>query len=431
MNTLQLKNILNITVNDFIKKSSLCIFFFLCIYPVRFAFFPFVSTRVTIGAMGILLFLINSLSYNSKKILAIKKEWLSVAISLMTILLIAIFVDLLNGTKETYFIKFPLSMIAIFGASYAVAKGVKSVYHQITFDIIARYIVLSVVLQMIIAVFMFISPIIKESLINLLAVNYQKQVGIDIIGLRNRIIGFGSQFFAAGVVNCFTLILLTILIKYKSSRNEKTTYLKLGFVLLSIVGTVLSRTTLVGILMSVAIFMFKSKIFIIKSSTIKLFIVFAALVVLFVCFMPNSIFEKIKTASRFGFEMFYNYFEKGELSTKSTNQLFEMYKVHPNSIKTWIIGDGYYKNPLDATLYYLNTDVGYLRLLFYFGIIGTLAYFAYEITLVKLANKINGNTFPLFFFAIAVLILILNLKGMTEMTSLVSLFLFCEPNPKL
>lgn len=425
-----LNNILNISVNDFIKKSSLCILFFLCIYPVKFVFFPLASTRVTIGAIGILLFIINSLTYKSRKSLAIKKEWLSVAISIMTILLIAIFVDILNGTKETYFVKFPLSMIAIFGASYAIAKVVKSVHHQITFDIIARYIILSVVFQMIIAVFMFISPVIKESLINLLAGNYQKQVGLDIIRLRNRIIGFGSQFFAAGVVNCFTLILLTILIKFKSARNEKTTYLKLGFILLSIVGTVLSRTTLVGIIMSVTIFMFKSKIFIIKSSTIKLFIVFAALVVLFLCFKPNAIFEKFKTASRFGFEMFYNYFEKGELSTKSTNQLFEMFNSRPNNIKTLILGDGYYQNPRDSTLYYMNTDVGYLRLIFYFGLIGTLAYFVYQINLLKVANKITGNTFPLFFFSISVLILILNLKGMTEMTSLTSLFLFCERNPK-
>lgn len=426
-----MKSILNITVNDFIKKSSLCIFFFLYVYPVRFAFFPFVSTRVAIGAMGILLFLINGLSYNSKKILSIKKEWLSVAISLMIIVLIAIFVDIVNGTKETYFIKFPLSMIAIFGASYAVAKGVKSVYHEITFEIIARYIVITVVLQMIITILMFIFPIIKESLLKLLAKNYQAEVGIDIDALQSRIIGFGSQFFAAGVVNCFTLILLAILIKHKGSRNEKSISLMLGFGLISIVGTVLSRTTLIGILISFAIFFYKSKIFIIKSSNLKFSIICAALIVLFVVFMPSSILEKIKIATKFGFEMFYNYFEKGELTTKSTNQLFEMYKVHPNSIKTWIIGDGYYKNPLDATLYYMNTDVGYLRLLFYFGIIGTLAYFAYEITLVKLANKINGTTFPLFFFAIAVLILILNLKGMTEMTSLVSLFLFCEPNPKL
>jgi len=107
-----------------------------------------------------------------------------------------------------------------------------------------------------------------------------------------------------------------------------------------------------------------------------------------------------------------------------------MYNSRPNNIKTLILGDGYYQNPRDSTLYYMNTDVGYLRLIFYFGLIGTLAYFVYQINLLKVANKITGNTFPLFFFSISVLILILNLKGMTEMTSLTSLFLFCERNPK-
>ena len=426
-----MKNILNITVNDFIKKSSLGILFFLCIYPVRFAFFPFASTRVTIGAMGILLFLINSFSYNSKKILAIKREWLSIAISLMIILLIAIFVDLVNGTKETYFFKFPLSMIAIFGASYAVAKGVKSVYHEITFEIIARYIVITVVLQMIITILMFISPIIKESLLKLLAENYQAEVGIDIKALQWRIIGFGSQFFAAGIVNSFALILLAILIKHRDSKNEKTALLKVNFILVSVVGTILSRTTLVGILLSFAVFFYKSRIFILKRSTVKLIFIFAVLIVLFICFMPSSVHKKINTAARFGFEMFYNYFEKGELTTNSTNQLFEMYDVHPDNLKTLIIGDGYYKNPRDSSLYYMNTDVGYLRLIFYFGIIGSIAYFTYQITLLKTANKITEKLYPQFFFFIAILLLILNLKGMTEMTSLVSLFLFCEKEPKI
>jgi len=418
-----------VNINNIIKKSSLCILFFIYIYPLKFNFFPFSSTRITISVIGILLFIIDGLTNSKKKMIIIRKEWLLIFSSLIAVCVIALSTNLINGTTETYFITFPLSMIAIMGASYAVVRVVKAVYHQISFDIISRYIIISIVFQMILTVLMFMSPFLKDSMLSLLTENYRQELGIE--SLKHvRIIGFGSQFFAAGVVNCFTLILLAILIKNKCSGNRRTTFLKLGFILVSIVGTMMSRTTLIGILLSFAIFSYKSKIFILKSSTIKLCIIFAVLVVLSVYFMPSSVYNKIKTASRFGFEMFYNYFEKGELTSKSTKDLSRMFDVFPQNLKTWIIGDGYYSDPFNRLLYYMNTDVGYARLLFYFGTIGLLAYFTYQIALLKIAYKITENAFPLFFFTIAILLLILNLKGTTDMTSLVSLFIFCERNPK-
>ena len=66
--------------------------------------------------------------------------------------------------------------------------------------------------------------------------------------------------------------------------------------------------------------------------------------------------------------------------------------VWPDNLKTWIIGDGYFSNSRydpnylgDATDkgFYMGTDIGYLRFLFYFGIlglvwiIGVLVYSAY------------------------------------------------------
>jgi hypothetical protein len=52
--------------------------------------------------------------------------------------------------------------------------------------------------------------------------------------------------------------------------------------------------------------------------------------------------------------------------------------VWPDNPKTWIIGDGYFNNPYwDPNYmgemtdgYYMNTDVGYLRFIYYFGLVG-------------------------------------------------------------
>ena len=71
------------------------------------------------------------------------------------------------------------------------------------------------------------------------------------------------------------------------------------------------------------------------------------------------------------FEMFINYGSDAGLSSASTDRLKEMY-VYPTSLKTYLIGDGLF-NLKDH--YYMETDVGYLRLLFYGGIPVALCFF--------------------------------------------------------
>ena len=55
--------------------------------------------------------------------------------------------------------------------------------------------------------------------------------------------------------------------------------------------------------------------------------------------------------------------------------------VYPETIHTWLLGDGYFENSRndinylgDATDqgFYMGTDIGYLRFIFYFGIPGML-----------------------------------------------------------
>lgn len=70
-------------------------------------------------------------------------------------------------------------------------------------------------------------------------------------------------------------------------------------------------------------------------------------------------------------------FEPGTgLHTESTDDLATMI-VLPHSIETWAIGDGYYSNPASADANYMGTDIGYLRMLFYVGAIGSAAIYSW------------------------------------------------------
>lgn len=87
---------------------------------------------------------------------------------------------------------------------------------------------------------------------------------------------------------------------------------------------------------------------------------------------------------RFGFEGFFSLVETGEWEVHSNNLLSKGF-IFPDNLKGWIIGDGYMGNP-DADPYYIgeasygyymNTDSGYSRFIFYFGLIGLVAFSAF------------------------------------------------------
>ena len=104
--------------------------------------------------------------------------------------------------------------------------------------------------------------------------------------------------------------------------------------------------------------------------------------------------------------------------------------VWPDNLKTWIIGDGYFENQRndsnyigDATRkgYYMGTDIGYLRFLFYFGIFGLIAISAVMIE----AGVIAAKTFPKYghIFMMGVLCnFIIWLKVSTDLFPFLSIF---------
>ena len=70
----------------------------------------------------------------------------------------------------------------------------------------------------------------------------------------------------------------------------------------------------------------------------------------------------------FAFEGFINWMETGEWKTASTDVLQTMW-VFPETTKTWLIGDGYFMSPTKPG-FYMGTDIGYLRFIFYCGLAG-------------------------------------------------------------
>lgn len=85
--------------------------------------------------------------------------------------------------------------------------------------------------------------------------------------------------------------------------------------------------------------------------------------------LKNSEYER---TFQWMFEWYINLKENGSLETSSSNRLKEMY-FWPEDLKTWLVGDGRFQNENGS--FYKSTDAGYLRNLFYWGILGGLLFY--------------------------------------------------------
>jgi hypothetical protein len=162
---------------------------------------------------------------------------------------------------------------------------------------------------------------------------------------------------------------------------------------IAVVGNMIARTTIVGVVLSLTCVAITFRLNSVSNSFFRLLRV--ALLVLIVA-LPVSIYLynnnlQFHELSRFAFEGFFNLFETGEWQIDS-NEKLKMMIVFPDNAKTWIIGDGYFTNPYytDPTYvgyqpggYYMGTDIGYLRFIFYFGLIGLIAFSIFFVTSAK------------------------------------------------
>lgn len=134
------------------------------------------------------------------------------------------------------------------------------------------------------------------------------------------------------------------------------------------------------------------------------------------------LFHNNEQAFNWAFEIFINFSNNGTLESDSTNQLQEMY-VLPDNIKTWLIGDGRISN--GGLGFYMDTDVGYIRSLFYWGLIGSIIYYYVQYKYYSIVRGLIHNIYiRKYLFMIVLWFYIYNLKDFWRIDQFLVLFLF-------
>lgn len=390
------------------------------LFPFEFTFLPSgLNTKLMMSVLGLFYMLKHGLKmsgiYISKEILI--SSFIAIVFSLVCLISLEY-----NQTSDFAYASYIISMWIWFAAAYAVVSLIAEYYNKISVKLIVNYLIIVCVVQCVLAMLIEYIPIVK------LFVDSTMTIGVtQMLNDNNRLYGIGAALDVAGGRFAAVLIMIIILVtkdsEIYSSRKLLALYF-IAYIIIAFIGNLIARTTTVGILVSLAYLILNLGILNLKIKISSLRIWQVLLIVLsillpIVIFLYNSQ-ESFYELIRYGFEGFFNWVEKGEWETGSTEKLKTMY-VYPESLKTWIIGDGYFDNP-SGHGFYMDTDVGYLRFIFYCGLSGLTVFILFFIYLT-ISMCLNFKKYTHLFLLLFLFLLINWLKVSTDMFIIYALFL--------
>lgn len=388
-------------------------------------FFPFKAYGFDPRLLVFLFFFIymikDGLLLNRKvKCRYIKTLFYPVLMSLFTVLS-----SVVNTITENTFIIFPFQVIYLLLLSYCIYYITKRFCKVISFYVITRYFLMTLVVQSVIAIVMFVNQPICLFLFDLQGIDLTSRVIKMYFGVR--LIGLGCFYFGAGAIYGLGLIaIMPFMLKAKN--KQQLIKLILLYVYIFIVGIFFARTAMIGCVFSIVYLIF---CILIPKMCNKVFLVFRQFIIYLTVFGIALVFiytsspklqEDYGDIIDFGFEAFINLVENGELSTALSDGLTEYHlSIWPQNQKTYYIGDMRWTK---GDSYYGDSDVGYVRLLFYFGVPGVILFLLYQYSIVRISGLIfKERILSFFFFTVFFYALILLIKGYIDVASLIFIYL--------
>ena len=349
-------------------------------FPIVFAAFPFTNTKNLMAAIG-LVFLFMIMIY--KRELSLPRGIIVLFFLSVLVSVAAYFSMIYNHTPDAAYVTYFRAVIIWLSAAYVVCMVIYWVHGSISVGLILNYLIGVCIFQCVMALLIDFIPAVKE------AVDSVILQGQDFLTSIGRLYGIGAFLDIAGSRFAAVLIALAVYVDYKKdelSLASAFVYI-MCFIIISVIGNMIARTTVVGMGIGLAYLIFRQLFGILQQrNTGADWKVIGTWVTALGILIPVAIMfflssEQFNQRIRFGFEGFFSLAETGEWNVSSNNRLETMI-VFPEEQKTWLIGDGYFDNQMDdlnylgdATEegYYMGTDVGYLRFIFYFGLIGLVA----------------------------------------------------------
>ena len=384
-------------------------------FPFNLPFADGVNTKMILAAIGLALFFLDKTTQRSS---FVSKDFLIFCLIAAFISIWALSSTTINKTHDYSFASYIISVIVWLAGAYTVVWLIRAVHGSISIELIGSYLAAVCVGQCLLAYFMTLSPELKSFIDGLMG-DSERFMG----KVEGRLYGLGAALDPTGLRFSAALIILAHLISHTdySKKARGGLLYMLSFMIITVIGNMIARTTLVGALLAILYFLLMP-LWGQKLTNAGAFWAFTLPILLMgilLCIWLYDVSPKFRSDIRFGFEGFFSLAEKGRWEVHS-NEVLKRMIVWPEALKTWVVGDGFFDNPDDIPNrlgkvkegFYMMTDVGYLRYIFYFGTIGLIGMIAIFVQMtVTCCRKFQGYV-PLFIF-----LLLVNLIGWLKVSS--------------
>ena len=399
-------------------------------FPFFFKAFPAQNTKNMMAAVGLVLICLQIIKVR-KNVFA--KDWIQIFTYAGIVSLVGLFSITINNTPDYTYAFYIRIMILWLCAAFCVPIMLKIVHGKLSVPLLVNYLVAVCVFQCIMALLIDNSIAIKTF------IDAHVEQGQFFLNDVNRLYGIGANLDVAGSRFSAVLAMMSFLLMRKdNSKGILSICYVIAFIFICIVGNMIARTTTVGMVLAIMYIVLMSCKKNGNKKTIKwmFWIACLAIPILFNLYINNSETQRLM---RFAFEGFFSLAEKGEWEVSSNDRLMNVMVVFPDNLKTWLIGDGYFINPRETDPYftgkitggyYMGTDIGYLRFIFYFGVIGLLTFMAFFNKVTHTCIRFFGEYKHLFVMFLAINFIVW-LKVATDIFLVFALFLMLEFSNKV
>lgn len=342
-------------------------------FPFEFTFLPKgLNTKILLALAGILMYGLRSITNGSAKVE--QDVLISAVLAVIFSLEGWISVDI-NASADYAYANYIISFGTWLGAAYATYRIILWGHGYTDFKLLIHYLIgicvaqcaLALAIDMVDPLKFFVNTYIGQDTV----------ADVEFLQKVDRLYGIGAAIDVAGTRFSVVLLGLSAVLIEELRGKGRTNIMALywvAYIVIVGVGNMISRTTTIGAVLGLLYLLLGSGILNlnIKASSLKLwgifFLVTIGLFLLGTYFYNTN--DDIRRLLRFGFEGFFNWVEKGEWKTDSTDRLNTVMWnwPDPSDLQTWIIGKA------NFSWGSIKTDIGYCRLVYYGGLVGFVTF---------------------------------------------------------
>lgn len=340
------------------------------LFPFIPSFLPSVNVKMLLAILSLpyIAFLLAK-----ERSAVINHDIVKVALFTLPITLFSWVSNVYNGTYDYSFNYYFISVFVWMGAAFMVVSSINAVHQKQSVQLVANYLIGVCLLQCVLSQCMEYNPNLMKFVDGLMAEEGEAFMG----NAGNRTHGLGCALDVAGGRFAAVLLMVTFFLTRSKVKLELLFYI-VSFFTIAILGNMIGRTTTIGVILSLLYIIYNMFQEGVKSKLYLKYLLGTCVIIIPVMSILYNANDVFRENMRFGFEGFFSLAEQGRWQTTSTDILQNSMIVFPDNLKTWIIGDGYGANPSYDPYYtgkiykgfYMSTDVGYLRFIFFFGILG-------------------------------------------------------------